>query len=130
MKLIHSHRLGGGGTSSGQALRQPKPGERVPAVALVYDADVIFDSDATLRGFATKILQSRWPAIQLDPSAPVEARMGFAGSDDQARTELRRLLQRAMATAGARSAQYDVVSFTARSEMPPIKVWCMAPIKR
>ena len=93
----------------------PKPWKKVQAVALVCDAFITFDSDEAIRGFATKILQSKWVAIELDPKAEVEAAMGFAGSDEKAATELRDLLKRAMATRGVERDPYEVASFTARA---------------
>jgi hypothetical protein len=88
-----------------------------------------FDNDKALHGWAKQVLRSKSPGLELDPKAQIEAAMGFSGDDDAARAELERLLKSAVATAGADRTPHEVLFFTARSEMPPTKVWCMAAIK-
>ncbi len=99
----------------------------VPAVALLCDAYIGFDGDDALRGFAASVLRSRSPQLELGPRAPVEAATGFSGTDDEARAELNRLLGRAMVRAAADLQRYELIFFTARSEVPPAMVWCLAP---
>lgn len=104
-------------------------GGKVPAVALVCDTYLAFDGDKALRGWATGVLRSKWPGVEVDRHAQVETVMGFDGGDDEAREQLESLLSQAMATAGADRAHYEVTFFTTRSEVPPSKVWCMAAVK-
>jgi hypothetical protein len=119
----------GAGTADGRADSGMASTGTVPALALLCDAYINFDSDEALRGFAASVLRSRSPQLDVGANAPVEAATGFSGSDDQARAELIRLLGRAMSTAGADPQRYELMFFTARSEMPPAKVWCLAPTK-
>jgi hypothetical protein len=101
----------------------------MPAVAVVSDAFITFDSDEALNGFATGILQSRWPGSTLDPKAHIEGAMGFHGSEAEARVLLETLLKRAATAAGLGRAHYDAVFISARSQMPPAKVWCLVAVR-
>lgn len=101
---------------------------QIPAVALVCDAFMMFDSDEALNTFATRIVQSKWPGLQLGRRTHVEGATGFSGGDEEARPVLDDLLTRAADAAGLERADYDVTYFTARSETPATKVWCMAAI--
>lgn len=110
-------------------LAEEQPAGRVPAVALLCDAYISFDTDEALNGWAKQVLQSKWPGIELNAEAQIEAAMGFTGDPEAAKAELERLLKQAMATAGADREPYQARFFSSRSEMPPTKVWCMAAIK-
>lgn len=105
-------------------------GAEIPAVAVACDAFITFDSDEALRGFATKALRARWPGLELDRHAQVEGAMGFSGSDDEATTMLKGLLQRAADSADLDRTQYAIVCYSLQLEVPPAKVWCMAAVRR
>jgi HEAT repeat protein len=102
----------------------------VPAAAVVCDTFISFDSDEALNGFATGVMQSKWPGLQLAGDTHIEGAMGFSGSDDEAKTVLEDLLSRAAAAAALERADYEVTYFTARSEVPATKVWCMVALRR
>lgn len=116
-----------------QATAQPSApvtADRIPAVAIACDAHVVFDSDEALNGFATSVLQSKWPGLRLAADTHIEGAMGFSGSDDEANGVLDDLLNRAIAAAAVNRADCEVSYFTARSEAPPTKVRCMVAVKR
>lgn len=107
-----------------------KAGGKVPAVALVTDSFIMFDSDETLNGFATKVLQTKWPGLKLHHKAQIEAALSFKGGEDEAKATLEDLLQQAMDTVNLKRDQYNIEFFWVQSETPPIKVWCMAAFRR
>ena len=94
------------------------------------DAFITFDSDEALNGFATKVLQSKWPGLKLHRKAQIEVAMGFKGSEDEAKAVLEDLLQQAVDTVSLKRDQYDIEVFLVQSQIPPAKVWCMAAIRR
>lgn len=109
--------------------RETAVGAKVSAVAVLCDAYISFNDDQAIRVWATKILRSKWPGIEVAANVQVEAAMGFRGGEDEALAEVERLLRQAMATAGAPGrTHFEVLDpvFTARSDMPPSKVWCAA----
>jgi len=99
-----------------------KAGGKVPAVAFASDAFITFDSDKALNGFATKIVQSKWPGLRLHSKAQIEGAVGFKGSEAEAKAQLEVLLQQAVDTIGLEQGQYDVEFFSVQSQMPPAKV--------
>jgi hypothetical protein len=108
----------------------PVTADRIPAVAIACDAYIQVDSDEALNGWATSIVRSKWPGLRLAADTHIESAMGFSGSDDEAKRVLDDLLNRATAAAAVNRADCEVSYFTAGSEAPPMKVWCMVAVKR
>jgi HEAT repeat protein len=104
--------------------------EMIPAAAVVCDTFMSFDSDEALNDYATQIVRSKWPGLQLAGGTKIEGAMGFSGDDDEATMILQEMLSRAAAAVGLERADYEVTYFTARSEVPATKVWCMLALKR
>jgi len=108
----------------------PVTADRIAAVAIACDAFIAFDSDEALNGFATRIVQSKWPGLTLAANTRVEGAMGFSGSEDEADRELDKLLTVATEAAAVDRADCEISYFTADSEVPPTKVWCKVAVKR
>jgi hypothetical protein len=94
-----------------------------------------FDSDEDLNGFATIILQSKWPGQKLHHGAQIETEMNFNGGDEEAKAILKRLLQQTVDAACLQRGQYRTEFRPARSEMlpsrraiPPRQVWSLIAI--
>ena len=107
-----------------------KAGGKVPAVALACDTFLMFDSDDALNGFATNVLQTKWPGLKLHKKAQIEVAMNYKGDEDEVEAVLKDLLQQAVDTIHLERDQYDLEFFWVQSQTIAAKVWCMAAIRR
>ena len=92
---------------------------QIGAVALVCEANITFDSDEALNGFAKKALQSKWTEIESSYNVQIEMTTGFRRSEDEVKSRLKELLQRAVDTVGLQQGQYEVEHLSVQIQAPP-----------